>query len=554
MRYVRYIIWIVAITFACVVALGWLSLPKASDGDVCGFSSADAIETIGVISKKQHSVAHEVERTEVRNYLISRLEAIADTTPTIYSYPNQEVRGYTFDAVDILAEFPPVNPMSDTTFVMLVAHYDSRYAQPFRSGTVWSYGAADDGYGVGIILESVETLLHRRGEWKQGIKVLYTDAEEVGMVGMKNIYRNNPEVFENVGLVINVEARGPYGSALLFETSEGNSKLIDLYSANSRYPVSYSLTNLVYSILPNFTDFTVVRDSIPGFNFATVEDINHYHTHFDNFSNLSADAIQHYAVQIMPLLNEYLTNDVYADRDYLKSNDSYTYFSMPLIGIVKFSKSSYAIASVLLFVMFAIMLFIELRKGAFKIKQFFMWSLNIFLFSLVAFALGELIAFISALVSGVQFKFMGVVQGVYGDNLIMLISIIVMILITISTYFIIQKLNFKIYDKLLLYSGLAVLAILNLAMALALGESFMFFIPLALTIFAVLMLQLFRCKFMLPMAVAVIVMQSLSFYYLLSMALTIGALGAVMFFVFNTVPVLIAMSQIYLRKEVKPQR
>ena len=90
-----------------------------------------------------------------------------------------------------------------------------------RQDTVWSYGAADDGYGLGVILENVDQALKYKADWKQGIKVLFTDAEEVGMMGMKAQLQNNREVFDNVGLIINLETRGPYGPALLFETSPG---------------------------------------------------------------------------------------------------------------------------------------------------------------------------------------------------------------------------------------------------------------------------------------------------------------------------------------------
>ena len=547
MKAIKAIILIGLIAISCLVARGWTSMPNASDGDVMGFSTNDVVETIKVISQKQHSVAHTEERAEVRDYLISRLTEIGDT-PTIYSYPNQEARGYKFDAIDILAEFPPLKQQSDTTYVMLLAHYDSRYAQPFRQDTVWSYGAADDGYGVGIALECVETLLKRRGEWNQGIKVLYTDAEEVGMIGMKNIYKHNPEVFTNVGLVVNIEARGPYGSALLFETSEGNEKLIDLYQSKAKYPVSYSLTNLVYSVLPNFTDFTIVRDSIPGYNFATVEDINHYHTNLDNYSNISPDAIQHYASQIMPILNEYVKNQKYADKEYLKSSKSYTYFTLPIIGVVKFTNNLYITISIALFVIFIISLLIELRKNSFSFKLLAKWAFNIFMCSILVFILGELTALVASLISEVPFKFMGVVLGVYNDNTIMLVSVIVMILITVLIYAIIEYYNFKNYSKLLLYSSLTILSVLNLIMAIFLGESFFFLLPVICALLAIVVWQISKSKFMMPIAVAFIVMSSLSFYYLLAMALTIGALGAVMFLFFLTVPTLIALSEIYLRK------
>ena len=548
MKLIKVIILIGLIVLSCFIARGLFSMPKATDGDVMGFSTNDVIETIKTISQTQHSVAHAQEREEVREYLISRLTAIGDT-PTIYSYPNQEAKGYNFDAVDILAEFQPLSQQTDTTYVMLVAHYDSRYAQPFRNDTVWSYGAADDGYGVSIAMECVETLLDKQDEWNQGIKILYTDAEEVGMVGMKNIYEHNPEVFSNVGLVINIEARGPYGAALLFETSEGNQKLIDLYRDKAHYPVSYSLTNLVYSILPNFTDFTVVRDSIPGYNFATVEDINHYHTNFDNYGNISSDAIQHYASQIMPILNEYVTNNEYQDKDYLKSSESYTYFTLPLVGVVMFSKNLYIWLSIVLFMLFAISLIIELRKNSISFKHMTKWSLNIFLLSIIAFAAGELVAYISALISDVPFKFMGVVQGVYGDNKIMLISVIAMVCITSLIYILIERYNFKNYSKLLLYSSLTILTVLNLIMALVFTESFMFLIPLSCSLIAILIWQATKLKFMIPIAVALIVMQSVSFYYLLAMALTIGALGAVMLLLFFSVPTLIALTEIYIEEK-----
>ena len=548
MKLIKVIILIGLIVLSCFIARGLFSMPKATDGDVMGFSTNDVIETIKTISQKQHSVAHAQEREEVREYLISRLTAIGDT-PTIYSYPNQEAKGYNFDAVDILAEFQPLSQQTDTTYVMLVAHYDSRYAQPFRNDTVWSYGAADDGYGVSIAMECVETLLDKQDEWDQGIKILYTDAEEVGMIGMKNIYEHNPEVFSNVGLVINIEARGPYGAALLFETSEGNQKLIDLYRDKAHYPVSYSLTNLVYSILPNFTDFTIVRDSIPGYNFATVEDINHYHTNFDNYDNISPDAIQHYASQIMPILNEYVTNKEYQDKDYLKSSESYTYFTVPLVGVVMFSKNLYIWLSIVLFMLFVISLIIELRKNSFSFKQMTKWSLNIFLLSLVTFAVGELVAYISTLTSEVPFKFMGVVQGVYNDNAIMLISVIAMVCITSLIYILIERYNFKNYSKLLLYSSLTILTVLNLIMALVFTESFMFLIPLSCSLIAVLIWQATKLKFMIPIAVALIVMQSVSFYYLLAMALTIGALGAVMLLLFFSVPTLIALTEIYIEEK-----
>ena len=271
MKNLRPIILAAVVIAAGLLAFGLGTRPGAASSDAEGFSAARAVEDIRVVSKEHHSVAHPEERARVREYLTGRLEQLGADTVALYRYdsltgPQNKHVIYTFDAIDILAEFSPLKESEDTTYLLFVAHYDSRYSQPMPKDTVWSYGAADDGYGLSVILETVSQLLKSRAQWNQGVKVLFTDAEEVGMIGMKAIWENNREVFDNVGLMINLEARGPWGPALLFETSSGNSKVMDLYAKTADYPYTYSLTTVVYGFMPNFTDFKVVKDSIPGMN------------------------------------------------------------------------------------------------------------------------------------------------------------------------------------------------------------------------------------------------------------------------------------------------
>ena len=114
---------------------------------------------------------------------------------------------------------------------------------------------------------------------------------------------NNYELFDNINFVINIEARGVKGDALLFETSKNNASIMELYS-NAKYKRGFSLTSFVYNILPNFTDFNHVKDSIPGVNFAVIDNLHYYHTDKDNFDNISLSSIQHYGEQISPILPE----------------------------------------------------------------------------------------------------------------------------------------------------------------------------------------------------------------------------------------------------------
>ena len=58
---------------------------------------------------------------------------------------------------------------------------------------------------------------------------LITDGEEGGLLGA-NAFLQNEAWKKQVGVVVNVEARGTRGASLLFQTSPGDGRLIDLYA------------------------------------------------------------------------------------------------------------------------------------------------------------------------------------------------------------------------------------------------------------------------------------------------------------------------------------
>ena len=420
-----------AVIMAALLAFGLWTLPKPQPADAQGFSSARAVEDIEVISREHHSVAHPEERAKVRDYLVKRLEELGADSVSLFRYdsltsPKDRPFVYTFDAVDVLAEFAPENPSDDDTYLMFVAHYDSRYAQIMPKDTVWSYGAADDGYGLSIILETVSQLLKQREHWHQGVKVLFTDAEEVGMMGMKAIWENDRHVFDNVGFIINVEARGPFGPALLFEACPGNEKVIGLYADAAKNKHTYSLTTVVYGFMPVFTDFNVTKDHIPGLNFSTVADINHYHTNLDNFSNVNEKSIQHYGAQILPVAMEYVTNSDYSDKDYFKSDKDTTNFSIPALGFFNFSKTGYAIFNIIVCILFVLLFALEGVRGRIKPGKVFKVSTAVLFIGIGVLAFGELVAYLCALAAGTGFKPFGTVQGIRFDNAAMIAATVLM--------------------------------------------------------------------------------------------------------------------------------
>lgn len=556
---------------AGLLAYGIWTRPAAEPADAEGFSADRAVKDIEVISKEHHSVAHPEERARVREYLVQRLEQLGADTVMQYRYdslvgPQNKHVVYTFDAVNVLAEFAPAD-VQDPTYLLMVAHYDSRYSQPMPEDTVWSYGAADDGYGVSVILETVNQALKYRQDWKQGIKVLFTDAEEVGMMGMKAIWENDRELFDNVGFMINIEARGPWGPALLFETCPGNRKVMDLYAEAAEYPFTYSLTTVVYGFMPNFTDFTIVKDEIPGMNFSTIADINHYHTDLDNFSNISAKSIQHYGAQIVPITREYLTDEAYSDRDFFKAEDDTVNFTIPVLGLFNFSKGQYMVLNIIVFVLFLLVFALEGVRGRLKASKVFKSSLLILGIGVGVLVLGELIAYLCALISGARFKLFGVMHGVSFDNVAMIVSVVLIALACVAVYLsgrskAIRKVSGSMrasaasnavskYAGNILYGALALMFFLSAVLLFALGENLMFFIPLAFASAALILYRITSLKVWILCAVALILLHALSFLYALAMALTIGAFGAVAMLAFFDIMVLIPLADLYLSSNKK---
>jgi hypothetical protein len=170
---------------------------------------------------------------------------------------------------------------------------------------------------------------------KNDVSILITDAEELGLNGAELFVNQHPWA-ENIGLVLNFEARGSGGpSYMLIETNRGNSRLINEFSAaNPDYPVANSLAYSIYKMLPNDTDLTVFREDgdIEGFNFAFIDDHFDYHTALDNYDRLDRSSLAHQASYLMPLLG-YFGN---SDLNNLKSLNDDVYFNMPFFQLISY--------------------------------------------------------------------------------------------------------------------------------------------------------------------------------------------------------------------------
>ena len=398
------------------------------------------------------------------------------------------------------------------------------------------------------------------------MKILFTDAEEVGMMGMKAILQNDKHVFDNVGLMINLEARGTYGPVLLFETCPGNEKVMDLYADAAKYPYTYSLTTTVYKFMPMYTDFTAVKDEIPGLNFSNIADVNHYHTNLDNFSNISEKTIQHYGAQVLPVAKAYVTGD-FQDKDAFKAEKDTVNFTVPGLGLFNFSKTSYLIINIVLALVFFLLCGFEVMRGRLSVAKALKTSGIVLVLAIAVLALGELVAYLCSIAAGAKFKPFGTVAGVSFDNIAMIVSTVVLALCSVMIYMNIRR---KAVRKtaasmrhsagvaaasknafVFLYGTLFLMTVLALVLVFALGENLMFFIPLFCATLAVILWHVTSLKVWLLAAIVFILLHAFSFLFALAMALTIGAYGAVAMLAFFDLMVVSPLADLYLTERRK---
>ncbi len=228
---------------------------------------------------------------------------------------------------DIIGEVAPGSGPA----VVLMAHMDSVAAGP---------GAGDDESSVAIIMETIRAFKARRLTSEHPILALITDGEENAMLGA-SAFLNDPAWRARTGVVINLESRGNQGRSFLFQTSQGDGALVDLYAHSVRFPATSSLYAEIYKILPNDTDLTpFLQAGITGY----IGNVAHYHTPRDRRENLDPQALQQQGESALGLVGSLRHTDFAA----LKSGDD-IYFDVLGFWLPRLPKSWALPLSVLAF-------------------------------------------------------------------------------------------------------------------------------------------------------------------------------------------------------------
>jgi uncharacterized integral membrane protein len=260
---------------------------------------------------------------------------------------------------NIIATYP--GTQTDAKALLLMAHYD---AAKFSAT-----GAGDDASGLAVILESVNAMLKTKTAPANNLVILFTDAEEIGLLGA-HAFINEQLTNHDIGLIINLEARGTSGPAMMWpETVGGNRLMIEQFkAANVPMPVTTSLHYEIYRLLPNDTDLTPFSQQakINGYNFAFIDDHFNYHTQRDSLDHLSLNTLAHETIQFYSLLNHLAQTDI----SQMQTADSLVYFTLPMIGLISYSTSMTWVAVVVCLLALLVLLLIAFSRKQVTFKSF----------------------------------------------------------------------------------------------------------------------------------------------------------------------------------------
>jgi hypothetical protein len=276
--------------FAAVLLLALLPALSACGRSAGVFSEQNARAHVAMLAETIGSrpIGSEAN-ARARAYVIDQLRLYGYEVRVQETDAQRPDIGRTAHVSNIIASLRGRRPEA----IGLVAHYDSAPESP---------GAADDGLGVAVVLETARVLAARADrQWTTF--VLVTDGEEASLMGAAALVTDRV-VAANLKAYINVEAAGSDGAAVLFQTGPGNGWLTRAWARRTPHPRGGSFGIEVYRRLPNDTDFTILaRDSIPGLNFAAVDDGYSYHTARDEARRLTSTSLRMTGENVVAVAN-----------------------------------------------------------------------------------------------------------------------------------------------------------------------------------------------------------------------------------------------------------
>ena len=347
---------LIAIALSCWIAVAQVLVPPAvvpANALPTAFSGERAMAYLPIIAAKPHTVGSAAQ-ARVREYLLQEIRSLGLEPVTQDSTGAVSSRTGVFAShlQNVLVRLPGTG---STGAVVLMAHYDSQPNTP---------GASDNGSAVAALLESMRAL-NAGPALRNDVIFVFTDAEEADAVGAEAFFWQRPWA-RDVRLVVNFEAAGDTGAAVLLATSPGDLSLVEGFVQAVPHPLVNSYLTQLGSVMPFGTDMTVFVENgvagvspIYGWHYRTL-----YHSVLDNVGKLDARSVQHQGENAVGLARYFGSQDL---RQLDRSQNAIAFSLAP--GVTAVYLASWAVplamlAGMLLFATIAI----GLRKRTLSLR------------------------------------------------------------------------------------------------------------------------------------------------------------------------------------------
>ena len=259
------------------------------------------------------SLFHPEANEAARDYIVSALEESGLVNEDTTKAPAYQVQDYVahdeeyqnFYLSNVIAHIPANGENPSDEAILFMAHYDS---------VPMGQGASDDGVSVATMLEAIDYFTARMAEGytlNNDLVFAFVNGEEFGLYGSKAFMGLDGEpafagfdnITERIRFGVNLESRGTSGTVIMFETAANNYHTIELFSKLNKSVFSCSIATLVYDMMPNYTDFTSIKDVYQGVNMANITGGENYHTQNDSPENVGMSYLSQQAEIVHDLID-----------------------------------------------------------------------------------------------------------------------------------------------------------------------------------------------------------------------------------------------------------
>ncbi|HEU5100105.1 MAG TPA: M20/M25/M40 family metallo-hydrolase, partial [Roseiflexaceae bacterium] len=244
------------------------------------FSAVRARQDIAAIAHAPRPLSSR-EHERVRDFLVGALRRMRLTTEiqqaiAVSQGPKNR------NAATVQNIVGRLSGTASTRALLLVAHYDSVPTSP---------GASDNAAGIATILETLRSI-RATAPLRNDLIVLFTDGEELGLLGSQAFVAQHRWA-NDVGVVLNFDARGSSGPSLMYQASTGGGWLIRALTQTTPAPPAASILAEFAKLAAGPSDFVVFdRAGMPGLDFAYIGDWPNYHTRRDTPDTLDPRSVQ----------------------------------------------------------------------------------------------------------------------------------------------------------------------------------------------------------------------------------------------------------------------